>query len=200
MRTLRRVRSTTRRLLLGILMFLALTAVCSIPVGILGSSNLVWGEPNQYGRIDVPATKVMHLPSGDMIASIAVYFPQRAAQSVVLPIPSSLTLQITPVSGTGHVTLSKSFGSTDNSLDGADNTLRRVWNVHVPSSGDYRVTTAGNFAIIGAVNAQIWFGHGPPIPGVAVPFIGMGGAVLILGFWEVSSRLRHRRPSAATVR
>jgi hypothetical protein len=87
-------------------------------------------------------------------------------------------------------------GSTNANGDGV-NTQRRVWEVHVPSGGDFRVKTRGNFLGVG-VNPQLWFGHGPPIPGTYVPLIA---AVLVLvgwlGFYVILPRVRRPRAQAS---
>ena len=53
------------RFVLALLGVFALASFLAMPVvGILGSSNLVWGEPNQFGRVRIPGTSVLTRPAG----------------------------------------------------------------------------------------------------------------------------------------
>jgi hypothetical protein len=180
--------------------FVLATLVICVPVGILGSSNLVWGEPNQYGRIEVPGQGVLHLPSGTAEVSVAADIVGRGNETPDFPLPSDLALAVTPVSGPPLVTIEDALGDSSNAIADGANTLRLVWKVRIPIEGDYRVRGRGTFA--GAfVNPQLWFGHGPPLPGDVVPAVAaaialLGGLLWLLVWPRVRGRLRVRRMSA----
>ena len=174
--------------------FLVATLVLCVPVGVIGSSNLLRGEPNQYGTVAIPGTKVLHLPEGTADVSVAIALPGRGNETPDLPLPSDLSVAISPVGGSERPTVHRDVASSSNaSADGVD-TKRQVWTVDVPSDGDYRVTTKGNFRSIG-VNPQLWLGHGPPLPGTLVPVVAAGLVLLGGLIWFAFSRIRRRRPS-----
>jgi hypothetical protein len=158
--------------------FLLATLIVCIPIGVFGSSNIFWGEPDQYGRVDFPGTGVVHLPSGNVDAALALYIPGKGNEDIELPVPPSISLALVPVSGSATPTITRDLGQSNNASDNFANTVRRVWKVDVPEEGDYTATTHGHVRSIG-INAQIWFGHGPPIPGTLVPIIA--AAVVLLG-------------------
>jgi len=192
-----RRRSTSRfgRWALHVVLFGIAFLVACIPVGILGSSNIVWGEDNQYGRVKVPGTAVLHLPAGSVRVSVAIALPGRGNATPDLPFPSDLALTLTPVdSGTGQPTVTRAYGSSSNADDNTVNTQRQAWTVHVPRDGSYRVTVQGNFDGVG-VNPQLWFGHGTPLPGKFVPLVGLGLVVVAYVLWFLVFRGR-RRPHA----
>ena len=194
---LRRIESRTKRIAVGVLVFFSVALAMCAPVGILGSSNLVWGEDNQYGIVRVPGAKVVHLPAGDVDVSAAVDIVGKGNETVDLPLPKHLTLALTPVDDVAQAVVKRSIGGSTNADGDGVNTQRRVWEVHVPSAGDFRVKTRGNFLGVG-VNPQLWFGHGPPIPGTYVPLIAV---VLTFVGWialyVIQPRLRGRREQTA---
>jgi len=164
--------------------FLLATLVLCAPVGILGSSNIVWGEDNQYGKVPVPGTKVLHLPEDTVDVSAAMAILGKGNETVDVPIPANLTLRVVPVGGGMAAVVHRDLGDSTNAMDDGVDSQRRVFKVDVPHDGDYRVTAAGTF-LSGELNPQLWFGHGPPIPGTYVPFIAaglalLGGLVLLL--------------------
>jgi hypothetical protein len=168
--------------------------VLMLTVGVLGSSNLVWGEPNQYGRIDVPGEGALHLPTGTVDVAVAAEIVGRGNQTPNFPLPADLALSVTPVSGSAHPTVIEALGHSSNAnADGAD-TLRHVWKVQLPADGRYRVGARGRFA--GAVlNPQLWFGRGPPLPGALVPVVAAALAVVGgVGWLVVRPRIRGRLP------
>ncbi len=183
------IESTTKRVLVAIGAFLLATLIVCVPVGVLGSSNIVWGEPDQYGRVDFPGSGVVHLPAGSVDAALGLDIPGKGNVSVELPVPSDLSLSVVPVSGSATPTVTRDLGPSNNANDDLANTVRRVWRVEVPEEGDYTVTGRGHVRAIG-INAQLWFGHGPPIPGTLVPFIAAGLVLLGSLVWFVVRRLR----------
>jgi hypothetical protein len=169
--------------------------ILMIPVGVLGSSNLVWGEPNQYGRMKVPGEGVLHLPAGTVDVAVAAQIVGRGNQTPDFPLPADLALSVTPVPGSAHPTVIEAIGDSSNAnADGAD-TLRHVWKVQIPVDGRYRLRARGTFA--GAVlNPQLWFGHGPPLPGALVPVVAAVLAVVgVMGWLVVRPRIHGRVPS-----
>jgi hypothetical protein len=191
---LRRVESRAGRIALMIGGFLLAVLVACVPVGVLGSSNILWGEGDQYGHVDVPGTKVLHLPGRTIDVDAAVEIPGRGNETPDVPLPSGLSLTVSPVRGSDLPVVTRDLGDSSNANGEDVNAKRRVWRLEVPREGDYRVTTRGDFLGVG-VNSQLWFGHGPPLPGQFVPLVA---AVLVLLIWflraVVGPRLR-RRPS-----
>lgn len=196
----RRVMAWVGRIAVGILGFGLAVLLVTVPVGILGSSNLVWGEDNQYGRVDVPGTAVLKLPAGSMQVSVAVDLVGRGNGTPDLPLPSDLALTVAPVDGAGQPVVTRVHGaSSSNANDNRVNTQIEAWTVDVPKAGSYRVTTKGDFDGIG-LNPQLWFGHGPPIPGTMVPVVAAGIVVVLVIVWFLLMpliRRRRRRPSAS---
>jgi hypothetical protein len=169
--------------------------VACVPVGILGSSNIVWGEDNQYGRVDIPGTAVLHLPAGTIRVSVAIALPGRGNATPDLPFPADLALTVTPADDAGaQPAVTRVDAASGNADDNRVNTQRQAWTVRVPRDGSYRVAAQGSFTGIG-VNPQLWFGHGPPLPGRLVPLVGLVLTVLayIVGFFVL--RARRRRPA-----
>lgn len=177
--------------------FLTALVLCA-PVGILGSSNILWGEPDQYGTVRVPGSATVHLPSGDVGVNAALFIPGKTpGQTVDVPIPRNLKLVLTPASGTEAPTVSSDLGDSDNATDHNTNAQRKVFTAHVPADGDYTARASGSFAGVG-INAQLWFGHGPPLPGTLVPVVAAGLALIGMFFWlVVRPRIRGRRPAAS---
>src|SRR3954452_7346635 len=97
---IRRSTSPVGRWVVNVVMFAIAVLVASIPVGILGSSNIVWGEDNQYGQVHLPGTAVLHLPAGSVRVSVAIFLAGRGNATPALPFPSDLALTLTPVDGT----------------------------------------------------------------------------------------------------
>jgi len=165
-------------------------------VGILGSSNIVWGEDNQYGRVDVPSTKVLHLPGREIDVSLAVEIVGKGNETVDVPVPRNLALHVTPAAGGPAVAQDTDLGDGDNAMGDGVNSQVRVWKIKVPHDGDYKVVTDGTFN--GAeINPQLWFGHGPPIPGGWVPVLTT--IIVVLGGLAFFSarRLHERREQRA---
>jgi hypothetical protein len=169
--------------------FVCTFAVVTPIVGILGSSNIVWGEDNQYGRINIPGTKTLNLPAGDILGSIAVALPGRGNDTPILRLPSDVSLGITPMNGKENPTVTQDIGSSDNAADDLDDTQRQVWRIHIPTAGEYQIEAAGSFDGLG-VNPQLWLGHGPPLPGSYVPLIGALVGLCVAGVWLISGRKR----------
>jgi Short C-terminal domain len=164
------------------------------PVGILGASNLVWGEPDQYGRVDIPGSGVVHLPSGSVDGTVALIIPGRGNETPEVLLPSDLSLTAVATDGSGAATVTRSVGTSGNAMDSHADSKRHVWNIDVPHDGDYRVTTHGNFLGLG-VDAAVWLGHGAPISGTDVAPIALFlGAITTLVIWFVSQRRAARAP------
>jgi hypothetical protein len=169
----------------------------TIAVGIFGASNLVWGEDNQYGRVDVPGTGVIHLPKGTVKVSVALALPGRGNATPDLPLPSDLSLEISAVNGSASPVVTVDVGLSSNANDDQDDTQRQAYAVQVAADGDYRVVTGGDFSGIG-INAQLWFGHETPVSGWAIPALGavLGYGALFL-YAVVLPAIRGRRVKAA---
>jgi hypothetical protein len=172
--------------------------VLMMPVGVLGSSNLVWGEPNQYGRVDVPGTAVLHLPAGTVDITAAVYLPGKGNETVTLPIPSGLSVSVAPVDGGAQPVVTEAIGTSGNTTDNTTNAIRTVWKATITRDGQYRITTGGSFTGIG-IHPQLWFGHGPPLPGIYVPVVAAVLVVLGALVWLPVRRWSKRRKTAAAM-
>jgi hypothetical protein len=191
----RRVESGVGRALLCVGGFLLATLIVGVVIGI-ANSNLFWGEDNQYGRVDFPGTKVVHLPSGTTQVSIAAALPGRGNETPDMPLPARMGLAVTPVGGGGQPKVSLHVGGSVNADGNGVDTQRPVWHVSVPSAGDYRVTGSGDFAGFG-VDAQLWLGYEPGF--VHGPMIWLVAALIVLGVIAivlVLGRLRSGRGSA----
>jgi Short C-terminal domain len=177
---------------LGILLLASL--VWCVPVGVFGSSNLVWGEPDQYGRVAIPGSEVVHLPSGSVDGAVALIIPGRGNETPDLLLPSDLSLTVVATDGSGAATVTRNVGTSGNAMDSHADSQRHMWDIDVPHDGDYRVTARGNFEGLG-VDAAVWLGHGAPIPGTDVPLIGLFlGAVTTFVIWFVTQRRSARAP------
>jgi hypothetical protein len=194
-------RSASRvgRWALNVVLFGIAFLVACVPVGVLGSSNIVWGEDNQYGRVDIPGNAVLHLPAGEVQVSVAIALPGRGNATPDLPFPPDLALTLIPVdNSTGQPAVTRVDGASRNADDSRDNTQRQAWTVHIPRDGSYRVAAQGDFGGVG-VNPQLWFGHGPPLPGRFVPLVGLGLVVVAYVLWFFVMRARRRRPPSPTM-
>ena len=186
-----------RRVLLFLFYGLLASLIGTTVVGIVGASNLVWGEDNQYGRVDVPGTGVIHLPKGRVKVSVALALPGRGNETPDLPLPSDLALEISAVSGSERPVVTPDIGLSSNANDDEVDTQRQAYTVQVAADGDYRVVTDGDFSGIG-INAQMWFGHETPVSGWAIPALGavLGYGALFL-YAVVLPAIRGHRAQAA---
>jgi hypothetical protein len=185
-----------KRLLIGLGIFLLATLVVCVPVGMLGSSNLVWGESDQYGRVDVPGRATLDLPARTIDVEIALDIVGKGNETVEVPLPPNLALTVTPTGDQPAPSVVRDVGDSGNTNDNGTNSQRRVFRVDVAEAGSYDVVARGNFRGVG-INAQFWFGHGPPIPGTLVPLIAAG--LVAIGFlvWLVLlPRIRRARSSS----
>jgi hypothetical protein len=181
-----------RLVALGVGAFVLAWFIVLTVVGIFGSSNLVWGENNQYGRVDVPGTKVLHLPAREIDVSAAMHILGKGNETVDVPIPDDASVVVRPVTGEATVRIRRDLGDSTNAMDDGVNSQRRVWKIDVPREGDYRVTAAGSFAAA-EINTQLWFGHGPPIPGDDVPLVAV---LIVLLATPVGVLIARRRRAA----
>jgi hypothetical protein len=165
-------------------------------VGILGSSNLVWGDAHQYGHAPLPGTAVVHLPAGSVEVAVATDVVGRGNTDVDLPVPDGMSLTLTPVAdGARAPQVVEDLGSSGNADLRGLNTERRIWTAHVARAGDYTATSTGDFTGIG-VDTELWFGHGPPVRGGLVPAYGALVAVVGVGLAGLVLLLRrNRRPA-----
>jgi hypothetical protein len=178
-----------RKILLPALFFFLTFLVLMVPVGVIGSSNLVWGEPDQYGTVRIPGSAVVHLPKRTVDLVVAVALPGRGNETPDLPLPYDLDVRVVPADGGPDLKVERHLGSSGNAAAHGADTQRRVWTVDVPTDGRYRVTTAGTFTSIG-IRAQLWLGHGPPLPGALVPVVALGLAVVVWAGWYLVRRWR----------
>ncbi|HEY4346035.1 MAG TPA: hypothetical protein VGM80_00470 [Gaiellaceae bacterium] len=188
----RRFESTAGRIGAYCGFFLLITFVSGIVIGV-ANSNLFWGEDNQYGRVDIPGHKVVHLPSGRSQVTVAVALPGRGNETPDLRFPRSLSLTVDPVAGDADVKIRESLGGSVNANDNYDDTQRRAWYVTVSEAGDYKVTARGDFTGYG-VNAQIWLGYEPGlVTGWNIWLVALGVAAVGQSAFVVLGTLRRRR-------
>jgi hypothetical protein len=194
----RRLESTAGRAAGYFGAFVLITFISGIVIGV-ANSNIFWGEDNQYGRVDIPGHKVIHLPSGRTQVTVAAALPGRGNETPDLRLPRSVSLTVDPVGSDADVNIRESLGSSVNANDNYDDTQRRVWYVTVSEAGDYKVTAGGDFTGYG-VNAQLWLGYEPGLVTgwhiwiVAPVVAGIGEA----GFAGLGA-LRRRRRQGSTL-
>jgi hypothetical protein len=172
-----------RRMLNAGIVFLASTCVSLQGVGIAGSSNIVWGEPNQFGSVPIPGTGVVRLPTGEVLVSVAVVMPARGNATPNLLLPDDLSFEVHPASAGPRPTVTRDVHPTANAAGGGADTQRQVWTIDVPRAGDYRVKVRGDFNGIG-VRPHLWLGHGPPLPPAEVPLVAA-----VIGLFSVAAYL-----------
>jgi hypothetical protein len=112
----------------------------------LGSS----GSLSQYGKLDLPGAKVVHLPKG----RVQVTFDAQQGDLAYLPIPV-LAVTAKPAGGGDGAdpVYTKNIG-TNTTTNGDDHT--RIGYLAVPSAGDYRVNADGGVG--NYLAPQLWFG------------------------------------------
>lgn len=173
------------------------TMAVILPVGLFASSNLFWGEDNQYGRVPIPGTQVVHIPAGQVTVSVAVALPGRGNGTPTLRLPD-VGFSIEAVDGGGpEPKVTEDVGDSQNTNDARVDTQRQVWRMSVAREADYKITTHGDFTGYG-VNPEMWFGYTPGLPGAYVPvvsaLIGLCASLLWFGF----RLLRRRRTQSAS--
>ncbi|RAG85127.1 hypothetical protein DN069_13445 [Streptacidiphilus pinicola] len=168
------------------------TVVALMPVGFLASSNIVWGEDNQYGRVSIPGAEVIHIPAGQVTVSVAVALPGRGNGTPTLRLPDC-GFTIDAVDGGSTPKVTEDIGSSNNANDNLDDTQRQVWRMSVTRTADYKITTHGDFTGYG-VNPELWFGHTAGMPGVYVlpvsALVGLCASLAWLAFRWLRRRLR----------
>lgn len=178
----------------AVLVALLATIVALMPVGFLASSNIVWGEDNQYGRVSIPGTKVIHIPAGQVTVSVAVALSGRGNGTPTLRLPDC-AFGIEAVDGGSNPKVTEDIGDSENANDNLDDTQRRVWRMSVAREADYKITTHGDFTGYG-VNPEMWFGYTAGMPGVYVlpvsALVGLCVSLAWLGFRWLWLRLRRR--------
>ena len=107
---------------------------------------------NAYGEVPVPGSSSLHLPAGEVTASlhtVVIGSPNGGG----LPVPS-LGVTMTPPDGVPQPAVTESIGSTTTVNNDAH---VRVWVVQIPADGTYNITTDGQ--VNGYINPQLAFGH-----------------------------------------
>ena len=181
-----------RRVLLGVVLLFVSWLVVLMLVGVLGSSNLLYGDAHQYGTVRVPGSGNVTLPAGDVNVAMAMDVVGRGNETPDLPIPRGLSFAATQSSSEGaDPTTTDAVGASGNAASAGVNSQRKLWVMHVRHPGEYIITTHGSLAALG-VNGQLWFGHDPPIPGSKVPLVAL--IITLVGWagWLAFGRLRGR--------
>ena len=127
-------------------------AVGTIVAQILAQN--VFNTEADYGRIDIPGTKVLHFPAQTIDVSLSVYYPSAGNEDTDVPIPQ-MSLVLHPLDGGQQPTVTENPGLAS----GSSHPFRRVWTMDVPSEGDYRVRVTGRVEKF--FNPQLLFGATP---------------------------------------
>jgi hypothetical protein len=105
-----------------------------------------------YGEVPIPGTGSVHLPAGEVTASLHTLVIG-GTDGGGLPVPP-LGITITPPDGVAQPVVTESIGSTTTVNNDAH---VRVWMVQVPVEGTYNITTDGQVG--GYINPRLAFGH-----------------------------------------
>jgi hypothetical protein len=136
---------------------IALMVLCA--VGFVGT--LVWhsfgGDYDKYGRIDIPGSGKVTLPTGEVEINYAVRLATNGTGGA-LTVPN-LHFSMEAPDGARDPTVTEDGGGTV-SVNTAAHV--RVWRLQVKDAGDYSVTTDGDVG--GFVAPQLTFGQRSPMP------------------------------------
>jgi hypothetical protein len=151
-------------------------------VGFVGT--LVWhgfgGDYDKYGRIDVPGSGTVTLPTGE----VEIHYATRLATNGgggALTVPA-LSFNMEGPDGSREAQVTEDFGGTVTVNSSAH---VRVWRMQVKDAGDYSVTTDGDVA--GYIAPQLTFGQRSPVPAwpaavFALVFVVALGLLLVASF------------------
>jgi hypothetical protein len=151
-------------------------------VGFIGT--LVWhgfgGDSDKYGRIDVPGSGTVTLPTGEVEIHYAVRLATNGSGGA-LTVPS-LSFTMEGPDGAREAEVTEDIGGTVTVNSAAH---VRVWKVQVQDAGDYSVTTDGDVG--GFIAPQLTFGQRSPVPAwpaaaFALVFVVALGLLLVASF------------------
>jgi putative oligomerization/nucleic acid binding protein len=140
-----------------------------IVLAILGVTG-VFNNGDAYGRLDLPGTKVLHFPSGQVEISFETRLTTDGGGGLTVP---ALSLRVAPADGRGpDPRVVQSYGAT---ITVNSDAHERVWKMRVATAGDYRVTASGELSAY--VDPQLTFGHEASLG----PFFALATAILCCG-------------------
>jgi hypothetical protein len=123
-------------------------------------------EFDAYGEVPIPGSGNVHLPAGEVTASLHTVIiggPNGGG----LPVPP-LGVTILPPDGVAQPVVTESIGSTTTVNNDAH---VRVWVVRIPTEGTYHVTTDGQ--VNGYINPRLAFGHQSSYGYLVWVFVGL---------------------------
>ena len=174
------------------------TAILVIIVSVIGFivtlvlNAFFLDDYNAYGEVPIPGSASVHLPAGQVNASLHTVVI--GGGNGGLPVPP-LGITIAPPDGVPQPTVTESYGSTTTVNNDAH---VRVWVVQVPVEGTYNITTDGQ--VNGYINPRLAFGHSSSLGFLVWVFVGTFVAGLIgsilAGRWV--GRARRRTLAAAS--
>jgi hypothetical protein len=148
-----------------------------------------------YGEVPIPGSGSVHLPAGDVTASLHTVVIG-GTNGGGLPVPP-LGVTITPPDGVAQPVVTESIGSTTTVNSAAH---VRVWMVHVPAEGTYNVTTDGQ--VNGYISPRLSFGHQSSYGYLVWVFVGLFvvgvGDLALSVMWLGRSRRTARSAVMAT--
>jgi Short C-terminal domain len=147
---------------------------------------------NAYGEVPIPGSGSVHLPAGEVTASlhtVVIGGPNGGG----LPVPP-LGVTIKSPDGVAQPMVTESIGSTTTVNNDAH---VRVWVVRIPAEGTYNVTTDGQ--VNGYINPRLAFGHKSSYGYLMWVCVGLFGVGLVGSVLSVKWLGRTRRTAASAV-
>jgi hypothetical protein len=180
--TARRVRDTSRSLLIGVL-------VAIVVLGILDLAG-AFSNGDAYGRVDIPGSRVLRLPKREVDVSFEAQMTSTDGGGGLVVPPLSLTVERADGRGPDPAVV-QSFGSST-SVNG--DAHERVWKVRITMAGPYRVIASGEVGPY--VDPQLTFGRDASLaPFFDLLFVLLVGSLVV---W-VLARRDVRRAAAGQV-
>jgi Short C-terminal domain len=149
-------------------------------------------EFDAYGEVPIPGSGNVHLPAGEVTASLHTVIiggPNGGG----LPVPP-LGVTILPPDGVTQPVVTESIGSTTTVNNDAH---VRVWVVRIATEGTYHVTTDGQ--VNGYINPRLAFGHQSSYGYLVWVFVGLFVVGLVDLALSIRWMARPRRKAASAI-
>jgi hypothetical protein len=159
---------------------LALAIVGTAVVSILATFGAFSNE-DAYGRVDIPAHKVLHFPAGEVDIAFDTTVNnsgQRPGFGFTVP---PLTVGVHPVGGGPHPSIKKDRGA---SITVNGDAHERVWRMQIQRAGDYHVSAHGR--VEEYVSPQLMFGTETSVASVALPGVLVVAVMLLAALFAGS--------------